>query len=648
MTETPTIPEWHERVLQAALQRRKQNPDFTFSLRTGDITGQDRLRRGYWFPGSERYLFFPPFRLNDQNNKTKTIGFVTRFNGRGQPGRAYIEVVFGSLKEEALRPVHREIVEQLGSFQQKGTRDKYQREYSHSDPLAAFQEFLEVDYPRMRAIIEASGHADAFIVSEEDFREMLDRVELNRRLLDDVDILEDDNGIERDLEENEPRNLILYGPPGTGKTFWMKEKFREYTDTAGQVSTDEWLQQKVAEYGWRPVIAAAVADLGRPVRVPEIREHPWIAAKARERSRDVISVHPTLWNYLQEHTPEEVHTVGGSIRRPPFVFTKSAAGLWSVLDDWAEQDPEASALYSTLRAGPSSGGTAVRRYRVVTFHPSFSYEDFVRGIRPITDKETGATQFKLVDGVFKQICDEARVNPEKRYALFIDEINRANISKVFGELITLIEPDKRAEYDEHGRQVSGLSVQLPGSIGTDVAEEPFGVPVNLDLYGTMNTADRSIALLDIALRRRFEFREVEPNYRVLDEPVGSVDLGRMLNRINDRLEYLLDRDHRIGHAYLMEAETVEDLRRVFKLQIIPLLQEYFFDDFGRVALVLATPPGVPAFLSRKRVTHTSLFPGSIDASLPMERSRYVITDPESWSEASFLGLYAGAPGAEAQ
>jgi 5-methylcytosine-specific restriction protein B len=246
----------------------------------------------------------------------------------------------------------------------------------------------------------------------------------------------------------------------------------------------------------------------------------------------------------------------------------------------------------------------------------------------------------MVDGVFKQLCDEARSNPRRRYALFIDEINRANISKVFGELITLIEPDKRAEYDAEGRQVGGLSVQLPGGDGTDVVEEPFGVPANLDLYGTMNTADRSIALLDVALRRRFEFREVEPEYGVLDEPIGAVDVGRMLRRINDRLEYLLDRDHRIGHAYLMEASTVEDLQRVFRLQIIPLLQEYFFDDFGRVALVLATPAGVPPFLVRERISPGALFPRSADASLGVERSRYSITSLESWTEETFSALYA--------
>jgi 5-methylcytosine-specific restriction protein B len=647
MTETPAIPEWHERILQAALQWREQHPEFTFSLRTGDITGQNRLSRGYWFTGNERYVFFPPFRLNDQKNHTKTIGFVVRFNGRGQPGQTSLEVVFGSLQEETLRAVHQEIVQEIGSFKENGTRDKYERPYSHDDPIAAFGEFLNVDYPRIRAIIEASGHADAFLISQDDFSEMLARVEFNRNRLREVGDLGEDE-IDGDREECEPRNLILYGPPGTGKTFWMKDRFKEYTDTAGHIRREEWLRQTVAPYKWRQVIAAALAALGGTAKVPDIRAQEYVVAKGMERGREEVSPQ-TIWGYLQQHTPPDVELVKTADRRPPFLFTRSENSVWSLLSDWHEQDPGAAALEKIVAAGPTGQdpGT-VRRYRVVTFHPSYSYEDFIRGIRPVTDEETGTTQFRLVDGIFKQICDEARANPEKRYALFIDEINRANISKVFGELITLIEPDKRAEYDASGTQIGGLSVQLPGGGGTDVKEEPFGVPANLDLYGTMNTADRSIALLDIALRRRFEFREVEPNYDILDEPVGIVDLGRMLRRINDRLEYLLDRDHRIGHAYLMETETVEDLRRVFKLQIIPLLQEFFFDDFSRVALVLATPSGVPSFLRRERITHGSLFPSSADTSLPAERSRYVLTDPESWTEATFAGLYADAQAIEAQ
>src|SRR5262249_4871145 len=149
----------------------------------------------------------------------------------------------------------------------------------------------------------------------------------------------------------------------------------------------------------------------------------------------------------QEHTPETVETVRVSIRRPPYIFSKRESGEWELLPDWQELDEESAELSRLLRAGPGGAREPIRRYRMVTFHPSFSYEDFVRGIRPVMTGEDGTTQFRLVDGVFKQICDEARANPAKRYALFIDEINRANIAKVFGELITLLEIDKRATFN---------------------------------------------------------------------------------------------------------------------------------------------------------------------------------------------------------
>jgi 5-methylcytosine-specific restriction enzyme B len=633
---------WHEKLLTKALEWRKANPHFRFSLRTADPSGKTRLSRGYWFPGNERYLFFPVFRLNDPHNKTKTIGFGLLFNRRGQASSTYLNVVFGSVKDEELISTHKKIVERLGPFQQLGGTHKYKRTYAHANPLDAFRQFLSVDYPRIREIIEQDKQAAAFVVTDDDFQEMLNRVSEHRngeRPARGQMVKPVDPGGE---ELDEPCNLILYGPPGTGKTHWLREKLRQYTDVAREVDREEWLQQRLAEYGWRPVIAAVLAELGRPSHVPAIRAHPWTMAKARERGRAVDAIHATLWSFLQAHTPESVTEVRYSGRRPPFIFNKSTDGLWSLQKDWGEQDPLAAELHMTLRAGPAKDGKEVRRYRLVTFHPSFSYEDFVRGIRPVVDEETGTSRFKIVDGVFKQMCDEARINPGKRYALFIDEINRANISKVFGELITLLEADKRAAYDNAGRQVRGLSVQLPGGSG-EIAEEPFGVPANLDVYGTMNTADRSIALLDIALRRRFEFQEMEPDYSVLDEPIGAVDVGRMLHRINDRLEYLLDRDHRIGHAYLMEVTEVDDLRAVFRLQIIPLLQEYFFDDFGRVALVLATAAGAPPFVERRRISQEDLFPRTADISVPAERFSFTLTDPQSWTEASFTGLYGGDP-----
>src|SRR5690606_727010 len=167
----------------------------------------------------------------------------------------------------------------------------------------------------------------------------------------------------------------------------------------------------------------------------------------------------------------------------------------------------------------------------------------------------------------------------KDYVLIIDEINRGNVSAIFGELITLIEEDKRLGEDE------ALTAKLPYS------KDSFGVPPNLYIIGTMNTADRSVEALDTALRRRFSFVEMPPVPNCIKdgnglEAIEGINLPNLLTTINKRIEKLLDKDHMIGHSYFMGLNTVNELKRVFHNKVLPLLQEYFFGDYGKIGLVL--------------------------------------------------------------
>lgn len=306
------------------------------------------------------------------------------------------------------------------------------------------------------------------------------------------------------------------------------------------------------------------------------------------------------------------------------------------------------------------------RIGFTTFHQSYGYEDFIEGIRPVLDKEktdaqnqseeqksekSGNLEYTMEPGVFKAFCEKAEKS-KKPYVFIIDEINRGNISRIFGELITLIEESKRkGEADER-------SVILPYS------GLPFSVPSNVYIIGTMNTADRSIALLDTALRRRFSFVEMMPDTEVLkdikievlempdtvDKKAGksTIDIQKLLEIINQRIEVLYDREHTIGHAYfcgLKKTATLDGLKNVFKKSVLPLLQEYFFDDYEKIAMVLGdnqkSNSNYKFIVEDNGKDIRTLFGKDLEADMidMLQRKRYMINEKAFDYAESYIQIY---------
>lgn len=422
----------------------------------------------------------------------------------------------------------------------------------------------------------------------------------------------DDEVPPTDAVVRQPFNRIYYGPPGTGKTYELSKLLRrDYEQAMTTVSNEEWRSQFIAERiaprKWWEGAVLALYDLGEKANVSELLEHPFIEAIAIAKGRK-DNLRQTIWTTLQERTVEESTTVKQKLRFSPQVFDKDQDSVWRLAGEWQEACADLVALVNEYRAGAQLS-EVLRHYSFVTFHQSYGYEEFVEGLRPVLDgdAESGEIQYEIRPGVFKDLCRKARLAPDQRFAMIIDEINRGNISKIFGELITLIEADKREGAD------NVVSVTLPYS------GESFSVPANVDIVGTMNTADRSLALLDTALRRRFDFVPVMPDAR--DEAGAPlfglrvtsgeqvIDIPRMLTAINQRVEALYDRDHCIGHAYFTALAHVPDgderlvaLAQVFSNRIVPLLEEYFFEDWQKIRLVLADnqKPGAARFVIESR------------------------------------------------
>ncbi|WP_323930278.1 McrB family protein [Aeromonas veronii] len=453
----------------------------------------------------------------------------------------------------------------------------------------------------------------------------------------------------------QPKNVIYYGPPGTGKTHQLQQLQAQYAHIPATMDESLWLRDKLAPLNWMQVLVLSLLSLGKRAKVAEIVGSKFFQTKASINGR-TDNLAQTAWSYLQKFTVAESTTVNYKGHCEPGVFDKSSDSVWLLLDDRLELVDDLVQLHAELTHGPHSADE-IKRYATTTFHQSYGYEEFIEGLRAATDDE-GNIHYSVEPGEFLKLCRRAEQDPSHQYAMFIDEINRGNISKIFGELISLVEIDKRA------------GGQHPMTIQLAYSGKPFSVPSNVDIIGTMNTADRSLALMDTALRRRFDFIEMMPDstlfagHDAIDIGSGHpLSLGKLLDKLNQRIEVLYDREHTLGHAFFYPAyQAVKNgdhagallaLKEAFQTKVIPLLQEYFYEDWQKIRLVLGDNQKRDAsgkevaglqFVQQRPINFKMLFGNDYEPDqFGVNQHRYELADHEHsvWDEGmAYLAIYA--------
>ncbi len=361
------------------------------------------------------------------------------------------------------------------------------------------------------------------------------------------------------------QNIIFTGVAGTGKTYRLQQLAKEYTEVIEPISQQQVLTTLVKDLSWREVICLVFLERRQHgqdlLKVAEIIEHAFFQAKARI-NKDNKNLRSTASPILQTHSPINSKTVHYKNKASQAYFDKDASSSWYLLDSALPLLTDLQNQLDDYLHGKSLA-TKIERFAMVSFHQAYGYDEFVEGIRPVIDESTGQMRYRIEPGIFLELCQEARKNPQHRYAMLIDEINRANVTQVFGELLSLIEPSKRLGASEE------MAVRLAYS------KTAFAIPNNIDIYATMNTQDYSLVSLDSAFRRRFQFIEMLPNSeglgQVTDVNGQVIEIGKLLDGLNRRICQNLGEQYQLGQAYFYPIKDIQQLLTVMVRQILPQL-----------------------------------------------------------------------------
>ncbi|WP_313958833.1 McrB family protein [Aliarcobacter cryaerophilus] len=490
--------------------------------------------------------------------------------------------------------------------------------------------------------------------------------------LDDLDITvkrknEDaqnkENEVLTDTKQTQPLNQILYGSPGTGKTYHTIDKALEIIFENEDDRKKEFdFKIKDEDGKVQEPTKKTYNDILKLEKVEKRKHLKGLFEYFKDEQIGQIEFVTFHQSYGYEEFVEGIKAISPDDERNPTdnLIYKVEAGIFKKLCEKAIEpnnsnfDESMDKLLEDLKNNNNfTLETSVRNAKfnitykgnkTILCKPESSQNELSVNIDKIKHKylNPSAKQYSTNESYIPSILelmkekynlidiDKQDFKNNKNYILIIDEINRGNISKIFGELITLIEPSKRIGADEE------IRVKLPYS---GDSEEPFGVPQNLYIIGTMNTADRSIAPIDTALRRRFVFEEMAPNPSLLSKEktpdiYDEVDLKKLLESINTRIEYLYDRDHTIGHAYLIDVEDLNDLKFAFKNKIIPLLAEYFYEDWENIKLVLDDKEN--KFITvKEKGNHPAL--SSMDKNY--NKKLYSLNDINNLDAKDFISIY---------